>query len=358
MQIKSGAWAVKDLDDVKGTVECIFSTFNVRDHDGDVTLPGAFTEGQQCAISAYGHRIWDGAPPVGKGSITANTKEARFKGQFFMDIPEAKSTFLAVKGMGDLQEWSYGFDIADAEMGEKDGERVRFLKTISVYEVSPVLRGAGIRTRTTSAKNRTGEKGSAIVPPYVALPGHECRISHKSWTGPDYGNTAPDIAGLRAVHAAWDPTTDPADVKGYAFPHHERPGGPASARAVLFGVAQLLGAKGAPALDEKAREGVYAHLAGHLEDADLPVPALADSSDEGMKFYAHAAVVLADVHGVKTRAQEIMRLRAGRGKGMAAATVQLVDWLHDEMRDFRAMVDTPQEDAAREYLRYIRENPA
>jgi hypothetical protein len=47
-----GAVEVKGAD--SGEVRAVFSTFNTVDSDGDVTLPGAFRDGQEVRISAYG----------------------------------------------------------------------------------------------------------------------------------------------------------------------------------------------------------------------------------------------------------------------------------------------------------------
>ena len=63
-----GAFSVKDAG--KGLVEAVFSTFNVKDKQGDLTLPGAFEPDAEVMIGAYGHRTWFGEPPVGKGVIS------------------------------------------------------------------------------------------------------------------------------------------------------------------------------------------------------------------------------------------------------------------------------------------------
>lgn len=137
----------------RGEVAAVFSTFNVIDHDGDVTVPGAFTDGQKVRISAYNHGSWGSALPVGKGTIRSTDREAILDGRFFMDTTSGRETFQVVKELDDLGEWSYGFDIVDSEPGDFDGQRVRYLRRLDVHEVSPVLLGAGIGTRTLAAKS-------------------------------------------------------------------------------------------------------------------------------------------------------------------------------------------------------------
>ena len=151
MNAKSLArFEIKDADE--GTVTAVFSTMNVIDSDGDVTRPGAFEDGAPVRISAYGHTSWLGELPVGKGTIRQTKTEAILDGQFFMDTTSGRDTFIVVKEMGSLGEWSYGYDPVEYSFGEFEGQRVRFLDKLKVHEVSPVLLGAGVNTRTLVAK--------------------------------------------------------------------------------------------------------------------------------------------------------------------------------------------------------------
>lgn len=142
--------------DEEGTVQAVFATLNVRDSDGDVTRPGAFRSGEKVRISAYNHASWGTAMPVGKGTIAEVGDEAILDGQFFMDTAGGRETFAVVKALGELMEWSYGYDVLKASDGEQDGEPVRFLESVKVYEVSPVILGAGVNTRTLAAKRGSG----------------------------------------------------------------------------------------------------------------------------------------------------------------------------------------------------------
>jgi hypothetical protein len=103
---------IKDAD--RGQVTAVFATFGVEDADGDVTMPDAFTEGAEAPISAYGHKSWEGALPVGKGRIRTTSKEAIVEGQFFMDTTHGRDAFLTVKQLGRLGQWSYGYDALDS----------------------------------------------------------------------------------------------------------------------------------------------------------------------------------------------------------------------------------------------------
>lgn len=136
-----------------GQVSAVFSTFNVVDHDGDITLPGAIKDGAEVVISAYGHSSHWEKLPVGKGVIRTTDTEAILEGEFFMDTTHGRDTFNTVKGLGPLGEWSYSLQDVTSRQGELDGKQVTYLESIGkIKEVSPVLMGAGINTRTLGTK--------------------------------------------------------------------------------------------------------------------------------------------------------------------------------------------------------------
>lgn len=162
MDIKSLRVEVKDA--AKGEVTAVFATFNTVDSDKDVTLPGAFEDGAEVVISAYGHKSWEGLLPVGKGVIQTTKTEAVLEGQFFMDTLDGADTFKTVKNLGALGQWSYGYDAKEYSFGEFEGQQVRFLQKQAVHEISPVLLGAGVNTRTLSAKSmKFADEGEAVL---------------------------------------------------------------------------------------------------------------------------------------------------------------------------------------------------
>ena len=135
-----------------GDIELAFAQLNVIDLDGDVTLPGACAA-KEVPMSAYGHGSWDGALPTGKGTISERGDWAVFKGAFFMDTIAGRDTYATVKALGSLAEYSYGYLPTEYSFGQQDGADVRFLQAVDVFEVSPVLRGAGIGTHTLAIKS-------------------------------------------------------------------------------------------------------------------------------------------------------------------------------------------------------------
>lgn len=162
---------VKDAD--KGEIMGVFATLGVIDSDGDVTTKGAFENGAKVRISAYGHKSWEGALPVGKATIKEVGNEAIFEGRIFLDTAAGRDTFTVIKELGadGLQEFSYGYDPVEYSFGEHEGQDVRFLSKLKVHEVSPVLLGAGVGTRLLAAKSgmKFGEHVDAVMADLDAL---------------------------------------------------------------------------------------------------------------------------------------------------------------------------------------------
>lgn len=137
-----------DGDD-EGTIEAVFSTFGVVDRDGDIVEAGAIPDGQQVPM-VWSHN-WERI--IGKGKTEVNSERAVFKGRLFLDTDAGADAYKTMKAMDDLQEYSWGFRVLDADFVERDEEFVRVIKRVELFEVSPVLVGAGRGTHTLSLKS-------------------------------------------------------------------------------------------------------------------------------------------------------------------------------------------------------------
>lgn len=136
-----------------GTVEAVFSVFNVRDYDGDVVKSGAIPNNTTVTM-AWAH---DWSKPVGKGTVTVDDNKAIFKGKFFTDTDSGNEAYKIVKNMGADQEWSWGFkalETMDGNPENYEGLKTREITKVDIFEVSPVLRGANAHTETLAVKSR------------------------------------------------------------------------------------------------------------------------------------------------------------------------------------------------------------
>lgn len=357
---------IKNAD--RGEVSAVFSTFNVVDSDGDVTLPDAFDGNGEVVISAYGHSSWGSGVPVGKGRIRTTDSEAILDGQFFLDTQAGKDTFVAVKSLGDLGQWSYGYDTVDAERGIHDGRDVQFLKKLKVWEVSPVLVGAGVNTRTLSAKGRDMTKpGSGAEPAQykAAIRPHKAAATGRPWDAAAVVDALPDdasVSDLRSVFAWVDPDGEPESKSSYRFPHHHGVDGPANIRAVTRAIGVLNGARGGAGLPEADRKAVYNHLAAHLRDADREPPELRAADGSELKNYEVAFDALEVMSDALDDALRVGALRARKGKSLSQTAIEAFEWWGEDLtavvkkhgRLMKLLRDTPREAVAEEFVRFLR----
>lgn len=151
----------------QGIVEVAFAQLEVVDHDGDYTLPGAFPVGKKLKVCQWGHAHYQRV--VGAGEILGESKMgdgslwAVARLTYFLNTPDGRAEFDTVKALQDAGvgcEWSYGYDVLDAEFMQAEGRRVQALKKLDPYEISPVLRGAGIGTHTLAVKSKDDAEGT------------------------------------------------------------------------------------------------------------------------------------------------------------------------------------------------------
>jgi len=254
--------------DTTGQFTAAFATLGVVDHDGDVTVKGAFEEGQEAVIEPWNHNY--GAPPVGKGVIRVDGDKALVDGKFFLETPAGLEHYRVVKALGDMQEWSYTYSIEEQSFGKFEEREVRFLRKLDVWGIAPVQRGAGIDTFTV------GLKGAK-----AALASHSTATSDVGWDGPANGarvRSGENEAYYRRIFAWMDPEGDPTVKATYRFIHHEVSGdgapGAANVRACTSAIGVLNGGRGGTTIPDADRQGVWNHLARHLRDAEVEPPEL------------------------------------------------------------------------------------
>jgi HK97 family phage prohead protease len=145
--------AIKELT-AEGQVEAVISIFG-RDRDDDVMTRDAFKTSDGKAIPMVWSHNWD--MPIGKGKVSVGQSNVTFLGQFNMATAAGRDAYESVKFAGDLQEYSIGFRVKDADFGYEEndaGERVytRTIKDLELFEASPVLVGAAYNTGTLAIK--------------------------------------------------------------------------------------------------------------------------------------------------------------------------------------------------------------
>ena len=157
----------------EGYLKAVFCTFGDIDKDGDIVHAGAVGD-QNVLLSAYQHTSWDGALPIGKGRVYEENGLGVFEGHINMELQSAKDTYSAMKFAPEHQEWSWGFNVTKYDYSD-DGGSIWSPRTMNIYEteifeVSPVLIGAGNGTRLVELKSArqlypdASTKTEAILP--------------------------------------------------------------------------------------------------------------------------------------------------------------------------------------------------
>lgn len=317
---------VKDAD--QGTFEAHFATYEVVDHDRDITTKGALPIGADVVISAYGHGSHKGKLPVGRGVLKEVGDDVLVDGQFFLDTTHGRDTFLTVKGLGDLQEWSYSLHGIVAAPDVVDGQKVRRLnKVTKVKEVSPVLIGAGIDTHTVAIKGRTDTTKQLVSIVRSGL--HDA--GKERWGG-------------ERIYV-WPIDFDPEE--GYAIFEID---GPDESRLIRV---------------EYTVDGTTVTLGEDETDVDRVVSYAPAKS--GTRFVEHLKSVVTGVQELVGRAQEVRTLRAAQGKALSEANraelVELAGHLDEAQAAVKALTEDPtdptttvSDEARKEYLRFVAAN--
>ncbi len=298
LQRKTIQVALKATDDA-GSFEAVIATLGVIDHDGDVVEAGAL-DGQTVSLMPAHDSM---SVPLGKATIVERGNDVVAVGKFNREVSAGKDWHEAIKF--DLehppakQEWSWGYRVKkeNQRLGQLNGEDVRFLSLIDVEEISPVLKGASIGTRTLAAKAQD----------------QKIATSDESWDPVMQFFDRRGQVGLDAYASGGGNALSEKDhVLGEqeCFAHHFvlfGKVGPASTRACLYQIARMNTGESFVS----NREKVYDHLAGHLKDAGIDPPDLQPADKPGLRLVDQVRMVAWRAESAVDRLQAI----EAKGKG-------------------------------------------
>jgi hypothetical protein len=203
--------------------------------------------------------------------------------------------------MGDLQEYSWGFRILEAEPGEFEGRAVRYIKGAELFEVSPVLVGANRETYTLGIKCG----GAPAEGSFEALTS-DLGEAFRSAQVPEgsYGY-AMVLATYSDHFVAVLYRGDEPDPTYWEVPYSRGPDGPKL---------------GTPVQVEARTEYV-------------PVKGL------GIPYDVHEAQLRADVRGFLTRIRVGLAIRAKEGRAISAARRTRMEGVATSLRDAAGEID-------------------
>lgn len=141
------------------------SVFNTTDSYGDVVQPGAFAkslsvwEERGAPIPLlWGHNMEDPDYNIGH-VLEASEDDHGLKVRCALDLksPKGQTVHRLLKS-GRVREMSFAFSATDTEYGRHEGDPVRFVKSVDLYEVSVVPLGANPKTSILSVRaNQAGD---------------------------------------------------------------------------------------------------------------------------------------------------------------------------------------------------------
>lgn len=228
---------IKALDDAGAGLARI-ATLSAIDADGDTYAPGAFGEQHAKVLAAHD---WQTAP-IGKARVFEQGDEALAEFRLNLETAAGREWHAALKfdiaDQRPLQEWSYGFQVIDAVHETRGEQRVRVLKKLRVFEVSPVVLGAGVGTATLDVKGSRpfAEQIEAAIAELDDLAGRAAEIAAlrkeegRELSAERLARLAAIKGRIEALLAAGDPVP-PSDLRLAQFrAPHAGPGDESRAR--------------------------------------------------------------------------------------------------------------------------------
>jgi len=286
-----------------GQVEAVFATFEKLDHDGDVAFAKNFTDKQPVVISAYGHKSWQGQLPYGTGVIRVGATEAVMEGQFTLKAQHAADAWEVIKAVSDagLQEWSYNLANLKSHRGTWDGQPARFLDSFDTQEVSPVLKGASIGTTTLSTKGLDSKQLTSMIARMLDNAGCDRYEGPTNWCSLDDF----DLDAETAVFRVYDMDEGTRTYYQTSFTRTD--------------------------------------TSVELGEDSVEVEFTTQYLPKGMKFHEHSDLVMAQVKGLIERAQDVMSLRAEKGKSLSPDAIEQFKVLQDQLGQLVATPVNPSE---------------
>lgn len=289
----------KVLDEALGIVEHLVAVFGNLDLGDDIIHPGAFTKtivergrkvkvvdshNYNSALDAVGTplQLWEvdraGLPLAVLAEFPTATGGLMAKTQFLMDTPEGKGIFARIKA-GAIDQYSIGYDALDSDMSKVtvDGQErtVRNLRTIKLYEYSPVVFAMNEATATLDAKHKavTGFQDAALSPRERAWDASAAERRVRAWAG---GEDAMDWLRYRKAFF-WYDQDNQEEFGGYKFPYADIVSGELTAipRGVFAGAGRLDGSS----IPDADKTGIqrqmgryYAKMREEFDDDSLVPP--------------------------------------------------------------------------------------
>lgn len=159
-EFKSFKFELKELDEETGIFAGYAATFsNVPDSYGDVIDPGAFKktlkEGGKRVKVLWNHSVME---PIGKPEeMLEDDHGLLVKGKLSLGVQRAREVLSLMKD-GVINEMSIGYDTITEKFEGEGRDRIRHLKEVRLWDVSPVTFAANPEAQVLAVKSPYDDK--------------------------------------------------------------------------------------------------------------------------------------------------------------------------------------------------------
>jgi hypothetical protein len=355
---------IKAEGDDSGTFTAQIATLNLIDKDADVTLPGAFAESGPVRVSRFNHSsaVRDDLP-VGVATIKEVGDAVIAEGKLNLDSVGGRALYdtLMFEAANKLSsEWSYGFTVLDSEDGEQDDEKVRYLKRLKAFEVSPVMRAAGENTATLGVKTATDFGDLPLYDRDYRWNSSAALGRVRKWASSDGSGDKDTIDwGKYSKAFFWFDPDDDSSFGGFKLPFADITEGKLYAvpRGIFAAAGALQGARGGVQISIVDQDHIkdvvdryYAKMRRQFDDDSIIVPWA--KSAEGLSMKHEGDLVLTAIDAFRDRVARLAELRVKEGRTLSSVNRKRLGSLVESMRsvitdldDLLSATEPPEKEA-------------
>ena len=334
---------IKADGDDAGAFSARIATLNVIDKDNDVPIKGAFEGSDPVRVSRFNHSsaVRDDLP-VGVATIQEVGDQVIAEGQLNLDTVGGRDLYDTLKFEAKnnvASEWSYGFTVEESEDGEQDDQKVRFLRRLKAFEISPVMRGAGMDTATLAVKTATDFGDLPLYDRDYAWNSSAALGRVRKWASSDGSGDKDTIDWPKYSKAFfWYDPDDDESFGGFKLPFADETDGKlwAVPRGIFAAAAAIQGARGGVDIDQESEDHVkdvidryYEKMRESFDDESIIVPWA--KSAEGLSMKHEGDLALTAIDAYRERVALLAELRLKEGRALSAANRKRLGQLVESM---------------------------
>jgi hypothetical protein len=349
-------------DDDTGTFSARIATLNVTDKDGDLTVSKAFDNAKTVRVSRFNHSsaVRDDLP-VGVASIREEGDAVIAEGKLNLQSAGGRELMATLKFEQEhnvQSEWSYGFTVLDSEYEQRDEQKVRILKKLNPFEVSPVMRGAGEGTATLAVKAATDFANLPLYDRDYRWDSGAALKRVRKWASKDGSGDkdSMDWPKYKKAFFFYDPDDD-SSFGGFKLPFADITDGKLYAvpRGIFAVAGVLQGSRGGVQISPEDQDHIkdtvdryYAAMRKEFDDDSIMAPWTKQA--EGLSLKHEGDLALTAIDSLQTRINQLADLRVKEGRTLSSANrkrlgslVQSMAGVVDDLSDLLAATETPQD---------------